>query len=219
MPGVNHPAKAAPMKAVNAPPILVVEDEPEVVVTLDRLLRRAWPLRVASTYKQALAAIESGEAIAGAIVDVVLPDGSGLNLLSVLREQFPTTRLLVLTAHAEAEVINKAQLSGAEFAVKPHFAENVRAFASRLRADLGVASEERLREGVVVFAREHRLSPRESEIVQMAVSRISRDEMASLLRVTVNTLKSETRTLLVKCKAQNLLEVAARVRLGIGASD
>jgi two-component system response regulator DesR len=194
-------------------PILVVDDEPEVVITIDRLLRRAWPLRVASTFAEAIAAIEAGGTIAGAILDVVLPDGSGINLLSLLRDHHPTARVLILTAHAEPELINKAQVCGAEYAVKPHFAESVRAFAARIRADSGDGIAERLRNKVDEYARTHRLSPREAEILQMAVSRVSRDEMASLLRVTLNTLKTETRGLLIKSGAQNLLELAGRIRL------
>lgn len=207
------------MSSANVAPMLIVDDEPEVVVTIDRLLRRAWPLRVASTFSEAVAAVEAGGTIAGAIIDVVLPDGSGINLLSLLRDQHPTARVLVLTAHAEPELINKAQVYGAEYAIKPHFAESVRAFATRIRADSGDVVAERLRRQVQVVVKKHRLSPREAEILQMAVSRVSRDEMASLLRVTLNTLKTETRGLLIKCGAQNLLELAARIRIAADVGD
>lgn len=47
------------------------------------------------------------------ILDVMLPDGYGLDLLEELRESLPRSRAVVLTAHASAAVAHRATVLGA----------------------------------------------------------------------------------------------------------
>src|SRR5262245_42600315 len=89
----DEPARRSAMNFSGTRPLFVVEDDSEIVVTIDRLLKRAWPLQVASSFREGLAVIESGLPLAGAILDVRLPDGSGINLLSLLRDHHPTIRI------------------------------------------------------------------------------------------------------------------------------
>src|SRR5690606_2766266 len=47
------------------------------------------------------------------ILDVMLPDGHGLDLLEELRERLPRARVVVLTAHSSLEIAHRAARLGA----------------------------------------------------------------------------------------------------------
>jgi len=196
---------------------LVVDDEPEVISTIDRLLQRAWPLVPARSLEQARAIVDAGPPLLCAIVDIGLPDGSGLDLLPALREAYALLPVLVLTAYHEPELINRAQAHGVEYLVKPNFGEGLRSFSSRVAANEAArAAGRRLREAVDAavgeFATTHGLTPREREVLSLAVGELSRSEIAGQLGITVHTVKTQTHAILVKCGEASLAALARRLR-------
>jgi DNA-binding NarL/FixJ family response regulator len=222
-----------------APSILVVEDEPGVARALERrhprahhlpratthaaapaqlraierLLRGAHDVRVASTLAAARELLARPEPFTGAVLDVGLPDGSGLDFLAELRAARPGVRVLVLTVHHEPENVNRAQRLGAEYAVKPDFTEGLLAFAGRL-AGAAPSETERALRAVDEIATQHALSPRERDILRLAVAERSRPEIAADLALSVNTVKFFTRLLLAKCGESSLTGLARRLRAG-----
>jgi len=64
----------------------------------------------------------------GFVLDVGLPDGSGLDLLADARTKFPATPALVLTGRTEASSINAAFDLNADYVVKPIAEARVRHF-------------------------------------------------------------------------------------------
>src|SRR6476620_6939783 len=81
--------------------LLVVDDHPEVLDLVSRALaREGHTVRGASTIEQAHAALQQ-RAPDVMILDVALPDGTGLELCRVLREAGNRFPILLLTAHGE----------------------------------------------------------------------------------------------------------------------
>jgi ActR/RegA family two-component response regulator len=68
------------------------------------------------------------------ILDVLLPDGSGLHLLSAVREKDATVPALVLTALLDHDVANAAVKLGAQYLVKPVEMTAVEAFVQQAQA-------------------------------------------------------------------------------------
>lgn len=85
--------------------VLVVDDDPVARMThLALLSRRAEFTAVgAESVKEARAFIER-TAPEVAIIDLQLPDGSGLEIMSMLDEHAPTSLVIVVSAHLEAEL-------------------------------------------------------------------------------------------------------------------
>lgn len=76
-------------------PVLVVEDEPALQSLLGRFLTaKGFSPKVCGTCAEAVAAFQS-QRFAAAVVDVSLPDGSGLDLAAVLFRIRPDVRLVV----------------------------------------------------------------------------------------------------------------------------
>ena len=122
-----------PPESQRAPRVLVVDDEPQIVRALKVLLREAGFEAVpAETVSQALdlAAVRPPEA---AIVDLVLPDGDGIELTRSLRA-WSAMPILVLSAVGEEEQKVRALEAGADdYITKPFGA---RELIARLNAAL-----------------------------------------------------------------------------------
>jgi two-component system repressor protein LuxO len=103
--------------------ILVVEDEPDLAITYDRLLRReGYRVVRAGSCAEALQALASA-APALVIVDLRLPDGDGLDIIRAARACTPRIPVIVVTAFASRAARDSARASGASaFLAKPFIA-------------------------------------------------------------------------------------------------
>ncbi|HSZ03781.1 MAG TPA: response regulator transcription factor [Solirubrobacteraceae bacterium] len=124
---------AAPVEPARATRVLVVDDEPQIVRALKVVLREAGFEAVpAETVSQALdlAAVRPPGA---AIVDLVLPDGDGIELTRRLRE-WSAMPILVLSAVGEEEQKVRALEAGADDYITKPFGN--RELVARLNAAL-----------------------------------------------------------------------------------
>ncbi len=131
-PAPRRPRRAWPM-AADAPRVLVVDDELQIVRALRVVLRDAgFEVVPAQTAAEALdrAAVRPPQA---AIVDLVLPDGDGIEVTRSLR-QWSEMPILVLSAVGEEEQKVRALEAGADDYVTKPF--GTRELVARLQAAL-----------------------------------------------------------------------------------
>jgi signal transduction histidine kinase/ActR/RegA family two-component response regulator len=96
-------AARAPRSAAS-PRILVVDDDPAVRGTLARMLGRLrYDVVQAGGAREALAALDAGDAPALAIVDFTMPETSGQETAVRLQERCPGLRVLFTSGYADAE--------------------------------------------------------------------------------------------------------------------
>jgi len=100
--------------------LLLVEDEPVVQANNMKILqRRGYNIRQAYTLEEARAIIKD-EPPKGIILDVRLPDGSGLDFLKELRETSEIP-VLILSAHSATEdIISGFELGVDDYLTKPY---------------------------------------------------------------------------------------------------
>ena len=101
--------------------ILVVDDDPNLRKTLADILRvKGYETAVAGTGAEAIAALESGD-ISLALIDLVLPDMPGFEVMARLKAMSPTTEVIILTGHASMDTAIEATRQGAfSYLVKPY---------------------------------------------------------------------------------------------------
>jgi len=95
--------------------IYLVEDHPIMQQTLRTHLKRLPDVTVcgvAATAKDALAAIPEAEATL-VLVDVSLPDMSGIELVRQLQQLQPSLRCLMLSGHQDETYVKRALAAGA----------------------------------------------------------------------------------------------------------
>lgn len=103
--------------------LLVVDDEPHIGLLLrPHLERLGYRVSLARTLADARGALSDRAAPLDAmLLDLHLPDGSGLDLLRELRARSQTRDfpVIVLTAEGEERVLEEAEELGAELLTKP----------------------------------------------------------------------------------------------------
>jgi DNA-binding NtrC family response regulator len=99
--------------------ILLVDDEPDVLTALETLLDETYVVATATSGEAAWQTLQDEE-IAVAIVDLSLPDLSGLDLLRRLRDKSLPTELIMVTGYGTIDSAVEAMRNGAyDYLTKP----------------------------------------------------------------------------------------------------
>jgi DNA-binding response OmpR family regulator len=114
------------------PRVLIVEDEPAIAESLDYALRReGFATQTAATYAKAEAARMWPTLI---VLDLMLPDGNGGDLLRLLRAESRATPIIVLSSReSEADRISALEGGADDYVTKPFSPREV---VARVRAVL-----------------------------------------------------------------------------------
>jgi PAS domain S-box-containing protein len=120
--------------------LLIVEDDVAVRrLVSDRLAMQGIAVTAAATVAAALTELHHST-FDVAILDLNLPDGSGLDLLQTLRQRGSSTHVIILTgAGSETERVRGLELGADDYVVKPFFVRELaaRVLAVRRRQDMG----------------------------------------------------------------------------------
>jgi DNA-binding NarL/FixJ family response regulator len=212
---------------------LIVEDLPDIRTWLAQVADEAFPgmqLVLASRVSEGVTAVATQQ-IDLALVDLGLPDGSGIDLLRLLHERQPQAVSVVVTIYDDDEHLFPALQAGAfGYLLKDQPQEQLVAQLLRIthgepplsppiaRRVLGYFAGASSRQTTLVkqIEEEGRLTERETEMLQRVAKGYTLAEVAQQLGVTRNTvaahIKNVYRKLNVSSRAEAALEAA---RLGL----
>ncbi|MEM1031955.1 MAG: response regulator [Myxococcota bacterium] len=196
--------------ATEASVALIVEDDREVARSVVRRVPESLQTVVVASVAEALGAMAMPVALAGAVVDIGLPDGSGLKVVEGLRARHPGLPVMVLTATLDRELINAVHALGAEYVCKPDFDENLQSFLQRI--DPNQQGDRRFVTAVEEAGGRFRLTRREMRILLEALDGVPRNRLAEVLGVSENTVKTQIRSLLDKMSQTSLSDAVWLVR-------
>ena len=115
--------------------ILLVDDEPDIRKNLQFLLERhGHRVLTAANCREAIEHVdrEDDHPFRVAIVDIRLPDGSGIDVVKVVKQRSPKTICLVITAYPTDENEHDARAAGAQqLFVKPFSVEQLMQFIEK----------------------------------------------------------------------------------------
>lgn len=118
----GEPVSARPreQRGVRDQPVLVVDDESDLVMTYERLLRRQGYRTISAGSRQAGLAALQAQPVRLVIADLLLPDGDGLDVVRAARALPSPPPVLVATVLASRESRRNALAAGAAaFLAKP----------------------------------------------------------------------------------------------------
>ena len=197
---------------------LVVEDEPLVARTYPGMLADHGVAVIVTTLAAARHALQTGGPWAGFLVDVRLPDGSGLSLLPAIRGNYPDVPVLVVSGAIDDAVANAAFENGAACVGKPLTEERLRKFL----ADWAPKGSGRVERTLAMWGRRCSLSG-----MEMAVLRVAADgcltraeialELGGINGLSELTVKTHVQRLLAKTGFATL--AAAAIALVLEALD
>jgi two-component system, NtrC family, response regulator PilR len=142
------------MSPPSAPPhVLVVDDEPGLRDMLAILFRReGLEVTLAAGFGIARdAVLNAPEPYAVVLTDLLMPDGSGMELLTLVKNRTARTEVIVMTAHGDVQTAIEAMKRGAyDFVTKPFATNELRALVHKALEKRAIVSEnERLRAQLV----------------------------------------------------------------------
>lgn len=206
----------------------IVEDHPAAAVTLSAAVQAAFEgaeVTVDVRFADAIARLESGYRPDLAIVDLELPDGSGIDVLTGLARRHPGCVPVVSTIYDDDRHLFPALRAGAQgYLLKDEPPSRMsEALRGILRGEPPLSPSIARRLLRVFAAPAHRgdeedLSPRERETLTLVAKGYRLPEVAQSLGVTRSTaatyIKTVYRKLAVTSRAEAALEASRRGLLG-----
>jgi DNA-binding NarL/FixJ family response regulator len=150
------------------------------------------------------------------LMDLQMPEMSGIDAISAIRGEFPDARIIILTTHAGDVQVSRALKAGArgyllKGSLRNELLETIRAVhAGQKRVSSEVAAE------IAEHSTDHALTPREVDVLRLVAKGNGNKEIAAQLSLTEETVKGHIRNILAKLEANDRTHaVAIGVRRGI----
>ncbi len=132
------------------------------------------------------------------LMDLQMPEMSGIDAISAIRGEFPDARIIVLTTHAGDFQVSRALKAGArgyllKGMLRQELLETIRAVhAGQKRLSAEVAAE------IAEHAADNVLTPREMDVLRSIAEGNSNKEIAGKLSLTEETVKGHVKNILAK---------------------
>jgi DNA-binding NarL/FixJ family response regulator len=143
------------------------------------------------------------------LMDLQMPEMSGIDSISAIRGEFPEARIIILTTHAGDVQVSRALRAGARAyllkgSLRNELLETIRAVhAGQKRVSSEVAAE------IAEHSTDDALTPREIDVLRLAAKGNSNKEIAAQLSLTEETVKSHIRNILAKLEAKDRTHAVA----------
>ncbi|MGX5682148.1 response regulator [Schumannella luteola] len=166
----------------------------------------------AGTVKQALARI-AAVAPDVAVLDVRLPDGSGIDLCRDIRSQHPDVACLMLTAYDDDEASRTAVLAGAAGYVLKDIrgqglVESIRRVARGERLVAAAVSQRVVEKAAAATGQTDALSLRERQILELIAEGLTNRQIGERLELAEKTVKNYVSGLLAKLGMERRTQAA-----------
>ncbi|MGC4055153.1 MAG: response regulator transcription factor [Paludibaculum sp.] len=150
------------------------------------------------------------------LMDLQMPEMSGIETMSAIRAEFPEARIIILTTYAGDAQITRALKAGARAyllkgLLRKELLDTIRVVhAGQKHLSAAAASE------LVEHTADEMLTPREVDVLRLVAGGNANKEIAALLSLTEETVKSHVRNILTKLDANDRTHaVAIGLRRGI----
>jgi DNA-binding NarL/FixJ family response regulator len=137
------------------------------------------------------------------LMDLQMPEMSGIDAMSAIRGEFPDARIIVLTTHAGDVQVSRALKAGARAyllkgLLRKELLDTIRAVhAGQKRLSSEVAVE------IAEHATDDALTPREVDVLRLVAGGNANKEVAARLSLTEETVKSHVKNILAKLGASD----------------
>jgi DNA-binding NarL/FixJ family response regulator len=189
--------------------VLIVEDHPIVSDSLFRLINETFENTIciqAETGAKGLSYLNNNR-FDIVLLDINLPDMTGIEFASQARARFPELRILVVTSLAQRHVIEKAVGAGVlGFVLKTSDIKDITEGIKRVsegNSYFGLGVKELMNGHSVSGTSEPLITRRESEILKLIADGFTNQEIAEKLFISSSTVDSHRKNMLIKFNAKN----------------
>ena len=219
--------------------VAVVEDDARLRRTFVDVLESSTEFRCVGAFATGAEAVAGIPALAPDVVimDVNLPDTTGVECVKTLAPQLPTTQILMVTVYQDPDTTFQALAAGAHgYLVKPVLPERLLEAIREIRAG-GVPMSRTIARKVIETFRsreaaeaagtsaarsptaspdEESLTPREQQVLELLVEGFSYKEISQRLGISTSTVGTYVQRIYEKLHVSSRREIMARRRPGRG---
>lgn len=204
---------------------LLIEDDPVFAGAMGRAVRglgEGWEAQLATTVAEGLQCVQAaGPGLQLALVDMHLPDGSGLAVIRALRAQWPQVPALVVSSLSSERDVVGAIAEGARGYL--HKSEPVQAMTAGIQQvlqghypispSLARYLFQQVRPDATEAAlTQTPLTPRETETLRCIAQGLSYNEAATRMGVSLSTVQSHIRSLYRKLEVRSQVQAVGKAR-------
>lgn len=190
--------------------VLIVEDHPIVSESLARIISDS-DLDIKCLYAPNAAkglAYLNGNSFDLILLDINLPDMNGIEFCKIAKSRFPGQKILAITTIAQRHVVEKMLDQGADgFILKTSDIDDIiggiRQVLSGKQLYLGKGVKELLKGHSQENSDLPMITKRESEILKLIADGLTNQEIADQLFISIFTVDSHRKNLLLKFNAKN----------------
>jgi two-component system response regulator NreC len=212
--------------------IVLADDHPVVRRGLQAVLEQEPDFSIVGVAFDGLEAVRVTEQVKPDVVvlDLMMPGLSGLEVLRILRERSPRTRIVILSMHGSRAFVAQALQNGATgYVLKDSTEEDLshavreaaagRRFLSPPVSDTAIDAYIELSK-TSSFDPHDTLTPRQREVLQLTAEGKTNAEMAARLNISQRTVENHRAVLMQKLGLQNQTELIRHaIRRGLIATD
>jgi DNA-binding NarL/FixJ family response regulator len=188
---------------------LIAEDDELVGKVIVRALSEHGRTKLVTTAEGARTALRA-HTFTAVIVDVGLPDGSGLDVINDAREQDPAVSALIVSGGVDERRLAEAHHLGASYLLKPVDTRQLGLFAVRMRAKAR-QREAKIAAIVERWTVEYELTTAEAAVLELAAHGAPRARLAELRGVATSTVKKQVQVVLTKTGDSTLEGAVSRL--------
>jgi DNA-binding NarL/FixJ family response regulator len=197
--------------------VLVVDDHPLLREGIRAVIATAPDIEFAGEASNGLEAVERFRAIRPdvTLMDLQLPEMSGIDAMSAIRTEFPTARIIVLTTYDRHDLAKRALRAGAQGYV---LKSSVRELLDAIRhVHTGAKQiEPEISTQIASHMGEEALSTREVQVITLIAAGCSNKTIATHLSITEETAKGYVKNIVAKLGADGRTHaVVLALRRGI----
>jgi len=199
--------------------IFIVDDHPVVVEGLKSVIEKLEGHLVSGVAYNAIEAIEllKKTHVDVLLLDINLPDVSGIDLCKKVRKEFPAIKILGISTFSERSYISRMIENGASgYLIKSASSEEIAdAIASVMQGKLYMSlNMEHLLRPISVVPIDHLpdLTKREKEVLQLVAEGLTNHQIAEKLFVSPSTVDTHRKNMITKLQVSN---TAALIRFAM----
>ena len=196
-----------PIDRDDAPAICIIDDDEDLCLSLVNLFKSVGLKANYFTSTRAFVDAKPVHAPECLVLDVRLPDTSGLDFQSQLERMGRTIPIIFVTGHGDIPMTVKAMKAGAvEFLTKPVREEDL---LDAVRSAMARSKAQRSEESRTAQMRDHyaTLTAREQEVLKCVAAGMMNKQIASQFGLSEITVKVHRRNMMRKMHAKSLADL------------
>ena len=200
--------------------VAIVEDSPGVRRSLELLLNESPGFKCVGAFSTGEEALKHLPRLAPEVVlmDVHLPNMSGIECTARLRQLLPATQVVMLTVYTDTEKIFKALRAGASgYLLKRSSPDKileaireVKAGGAPMTGDIARRVVEAFKEPVAAPSAPSQLSRREEEVLELLAKGAANKEIAATLSISLDTVRYHLKHIYEKLHVRSRTEAVAK---------